>query len=183
MNNDVTIYVDMDGVLATWSEEASEEETHTRGYFLSRPADVTAVEFVKTLCKNGYDVRILSAVYQDDHSAKEKEQWLLSHGLDIPHVFVPYGDSKGDYLTDTSKIRVLIDDYNKNLKEWEKVGLPIKYFNGINNRPKLEAIGNVIRIRQDSWTGYSVDNRMSSRQMYMLLTGLVNAFLSEKEAV
>ncbi len=168
-----TIYVDMDGVLARWNEKASEEETHEKGYFLNREAENAAIGLVRKLVNNGFDVRILSSVYLDEHSKAEKREWLDIHGLnDIPAIFVPYGENKDEHIA-VEGIPVLIDDYSKNLKSWEKKGFTaIKFMNGINNRPKLVMEENTINMYLDSWSGYSIDNRMTSDQMYKVVAAL-----------
>ena len=49
----------------------------------------------------------------------------------IPAVFVPYGEPKTAYVQ--TKDAILVDDYSKNLHEWEKSGREgIKFFNGFN---------------------------------------------------
>lgn len=175
--------VDMDGVLAIW-EDASEEETHKRGWFISRLVEIAVVSLVRMLADTGWNVVILSSVYQDDHSAKEKTQWLEMAGLgDIKRIFVPYGENKHDYIQIKSGVTaVLIDDYGKNLTAWEKEGhLAIKFMNGVNNRPRLVPDENgLIRMDMDSWSGYSIDKRMSVKQMYNVVTSVACAVAAEK---
>ena len=109
-------YVDMDGVLAKWNSLASQEDTFEKGYFLNRKPDNKAIEYVQNLVNKGNDV---------DNNGLEN----------IPSIFVPYGVPKLDYIIlreDTTNI--LIDDFSKNLHEWEKGknNIGIKYYNGIN---------------------------------------------------
>lgn len=124
----IKYYIDMDGVLAKWNEYASEEETHEPGYFINRDVQKNAVAMVNLLANAGEDVKILSSMYEDDHSAVDKEKWLKKHGIKIPHIFVPYGKDKYSYIdAEKDDLPVLIDDYSKNLNAWEKKGyLPIK---------------------------------------------------------
>lgn len=174
---EVTYFFDMDGVLAKWDTSASEEETHQRGYFASRDLELSALALVRLLKDSGRKVKILSAVYEDDHSRKEKREWLDASGLsDVESVFVPYGEKKSSYVDED--FPVLVDDYSKNLREWEQEGhLPVKFFNGINNQPKFKVVDNVVQVEADTWSGYSLDNRMSPAQMFTLLTAV-----AEKEA-
>lgn len=175
----ITFYVDMDGVLARWNEMASEEETHERGYFLSREVELSAVAMTIMLYQSGADVKVLSSVYQDDHSTMEKREWLNLAGLaDIPAVFVPYGEDKHAYVeVDEDTVSVLIDDYSKNLNAWEAEGLlAIKFMNGINDRPKLLIQpDNTVQMKLDSWAGYSIDYRMTPKQMYTVVTSIAAA--------
>ena len=129
-------YVDMDGVLAKWNSLASQEDTFEKGYFLNRKPDNKAIEYVQNLVNKGNDVCILSHAYQNGYASIEKREWLDNNGLEnIPSIFVPYGVPKLDYIIlreDTTNI--LIDDFSKNLHEWEKGknNIGIKYYNGIN---------------------------------------------------
>ena len=177
----IIFYIDMDGVLAMWEENVSEEETHEKGHFLNKEAEESAVGLVRMLKDAGEDVRIMSSVYRDDHSGMDKHMWLNEAGLqDIPRIFVPYGDDKHAYIEDDDALAVLIDDYGKNLRAWEADGnLAIKFMNGINNRPKLTIANGIVHVKQDTWTGYSIDRRMSPRQMYLLVTSIAYAVAAE----
>lgn len=130
-------YVDMDGVLAKWDANASIEETFQRGYFLNREPDYDAIRYVKNLIYAKCDVIILSHAYQNGYAESEKIHWLNKYGLgNLKHIFVPYGVPKLDYvmLNTEATINYLIDDFTKNLREWESVenNIGIKYYNGIN---------------------------------------------------
>ncbi len=174
----IEYYVDMDGVLAVWNEKASEEETHQKGYFAGRDMDIAALSLVRLLKNSGKDVMILSSVYQDDHSAQEKREWLNNAGLpDIKEIFVPYGEDKYRYIkSDETTLPVLIDDYGKNLVDWENQGyFPVKYFNGVNNQPKLDVIDGSVHVKIDSWYGASIDSRMTPEDMYKRVTALAEA--------
>ena len=170
-------FIDMDGVLAVWNPNATEEETHEKGYFLQRDVELSVVAFVRLLLSRGYDVSILSSVYQDEHSISEKEKWLDSVGLDdVPRIFVPYGEDKHKYIDTTGILPVLIDDFSKNLTAWENEGyLAIKFFNGINNMPKLKIVDGKIEVKMDTWKGYSIDNRMTPQMMFTVVTGVAEA--------
>lgn len=122
------IYVDMDGTLYKWNTNATVEDTHKPGFFENSTPDRKTVAATKLLVFLGFDVRILSAAY-DETAIEEKKRALKKCGLsNIPAVFVKYGDRKGDYVDE--KGSVLLDDYTKNLREWG--GTPIKYYNGVN---------------------------------------------------
>lgn len=168
-----TIYFDMDGVLAKWDPTASQEMVAAPGYFLTREPEENAISLVKKLVDTGCDVRILSSVYTDDHSEKEKTAWLEKYGLkDLPRTFVPYGEDKFQYIGEL-KNQILIDDFGKNLKAWRGAGLTaIKFYNGVNDRPRMEFDENgVAHIKQDSWDGISINNRMRVQDMHAVIVG------------
>ena len=171
-------FFDMDGVLAKWNEHASEEETHQPGYFLEREVELSVIALVRRLKDEGADVRVLSSVYEDDHSAAEKRQWLMSVGLgDVDPVFVPYGHDKFRYVCPKEdEALILIDDYGKNLTNWERVGyIPVKFFNGVNNKPRLSVVDGEIKVHTDTWSGFSIDHRMSVDQMHVILAAVAAA--------
>lgn len=147
-------YVDMDGVLAKWDTEASIEETFQRGYFLNREPDYYAIGYVKNLIDAGYDVTILSHAYQNGYAELEKSQWLNKYGLgDVQRIFVPYGVPKLQYVMQKpDTINFLLDDFSKNLREWENQenNIGIKYYNGINGT-------------HGTWNGYGINDDLKAR--------------------
>ncbi len=155
----MVIYCDMDGVLAKWDTRDKPEDTHKPGYFLAREEERKISDLLHILKKMGYEVSILSAVYTNGYAVKEKEAWLDQHGLaDIPRVFIPYGGDKSDYVAKTKNI--LIDDYSKNLHQWEKSGyVGIKYMNGINGS-------------KGTWKGHTIDHRMTPQAMAQVVAGI-----------
>lgn len=156
MKESITYYFDMDGVLAKWNLGASLEEVARRGYFLHREPEPEIIVALIYMAKLGYDVRILSAAYEDDHSVHDKSLWLDIYGLaDIPRVFVPYGKRKGDFVKEEGNI--LIDDFTKNLDEWQ--GIPVKFYNGINGT-------------KGTYRGYAISNRMTASQIVTILRGI-----------
>ncbi len=179
--NNVTIYFDMDGVLARWNEKASLEEVNAPGYFLHREPEKEVFKLVHFLKNNNYDVRILTAVYENGYAESEKREWLKANGLDeIPITFVPYGDSKFKYV-DMTKMNILVDDFKKNLEEWLlNGGYPVKFYNGINNRPRMtfdeNGTGHLI---QDSWVGPSIDHRQRYKWMAAVIFGLIEVYSKE----
>lgn len=172
----IAYYCDMDGVLARWNEKATQEEVQARGYFINREPEDSAIELVKILNEREGNVHILSSVYEDDHSKDEKIQWNALQGLHkIDQIYVPYGADKNDYIQwDEGTIQVLIDDFKNNLESWRNAGgLAIKFHNGINNRSKLEiSHGGNVKVKTDSWTGFTINHKMSAEEMYIAVTGV-----------
>ena len=173
------INFDMDGVLAKWNELASEEEVNAPGYFIDREVEPKAVCLLKNLRDNGHRVRILSCVFQNGYAENEKSLWLDSVGLgDVERIFVPYGKDKFQYVNELEE-QLLIDDFGDNLRAWRNAGedfIPIKFYNGINDRPKIkiDSEGRTV-IQVDSWDGISINHRMSVKDMQTVVEGVVKA--------
>ena len=154
----MTIYIDMDGVLAKWNSSASIEDTHKRGYFAEREPETKLVSLVNKLRTLGKHVCVLSAVYQNGYAAKEKSDWLdkvFDKALD--RIFVPYGHNKSDYIASNND-SVLIDDYSENLRQWEQSGsVAVKLYNGINGT-------------KGTWKGRSINLDMTVQEMIDVLS-------------
>lgn len=132
------IYIDMDGVLAKWNTKASVEDTFEKGYFLKCVPDTKMIELTEYISMF-WDVSILSHAYENGYAEAEKMEWLDAYGLDeerISRIFVPYGIPKAEFLhlSDNRDTLFLIDDFSKNLINWESYPncYGIKYYNGIN---------------------------------------------------
>ena len=157
------IFVDMDGVLAKWNKDASFEETLEKGYFLNREPQENMISAIRDLSKC-FDITILTSVYPEGTAIEEKKEWLKQYGLDhIPVVFVPYGHRKRDYieLRDDEAL-FLIDDYTKNLIEWEAeddYSYGIKFVNEINDTHK-------------TFDGIRLSSAMSAKSIRITLTAL-----------
>ena len=82
MNKNKTkkFFIDMDGVLARWTTGSSIEEVKSPGFFLNLEAEVTLIEVVLELVRQGYSVSILSHVF-GPRAASEKSSWLEDNGL------------------------------------------------------------------------------------------------------
>lgn len=89
--------------MAFWSEDFTKNVNPLPG----------AIENIKSLEKDGYSFKIVSA-RDNDEIARPAKIWLQDRGLGhIPFVCMPYGESKAPYVSDC----VLgIDDLPKNLE-------------------------------------------------------------------
>lgn len=158
------VFVDQDGPLAVWNENASIEETYMPGYFLNRAPALNTIEAVNQLVKEGTEVYLLSCVYDNGYAIQEKNQWIDNNGLKIDkahRLFVPYGENKSEWLKIYFGIEdtdILIDDFSKNLHEWHGIG--VKFRNHCNGT-------------HGTWYGYSVDYRQSPEEIYRTIKGLV----------
>lgn len=147
------IYFDMDGVLAKWNPDATIEEVATKGYFTNCAPEKTVIEAANLLIEGGYEVHILSSVFQDNHSKDDKKEWLERYLPNLPAEnmhFVAYGHSKDEFVNPGEK-DVLIDDFTPNLLGW--TGRGIKMYNGINGS-------------KGRWRGYSVHSSMHEDILY-----------------
>ncbi len=194
ITNQVKLFVDMDGVLAKWNSNASLEETYMPGYFLAREPEQKLIDCIKLYKKVFGDVCILSATY-GKRQQLEKLIWLRIHfkefnilepGFnsclrnDIEVAFCPYGVSKKAYLEanypnllcDTN---VLLDDFSKNLREWEWQTNPgtsfygVKFLNGINGT-------------KGTWQGAKLSGAMSMSDLFMTLKGFSDYFVNHDSA-
>ena len=152
----MTIYIDMDGVIAKWNETPV-EETKKPGYFLAREPEDSAIKLVKALRKLGANECRLSAVWNNE-CAKEKSVWLDRYfDAELERIFVPCDSNKADYITGGIN-SILIDDFSKNLREWKASGnIPIKFYNGINGT-------------KGTYTGHSISKEMNVGEMLEVIS-------------
>ena len=151
------ILFDVDGTLALWNLAATEEEIHDPKYYLSQTPDIALINVARTLLNDpNIEVGVISKVF-DERIAKVKVKWLNKFHLGgINHIFVPYEERKDAYIP-SDGIYILIDDYTKNLNEWEAAGhTAIKYRTAVN--------GN-----NGTWKGPSINQRMSEQEMLKVI--------------
>ena len=144
------IYIDMDGTIARFHDENLYlERMFEKGFFAGLKPFDNAVEAIKHIIDNhpNVDVYVLSATITTPYCLAEKNAWLDKYlpNIDKDHrIFtslnVPKSEAIGHQLTDKD---ILIDDYNKNLLEWEKAGgSSVKAKNNINHRGLYGALWN-----------------------------------------
>lgn len=136
MSELINVYIDMDGVQTVYDKGDTVEEMMQEGYFSSRQPHIEVIDFIKLLMEDDrYTVTILSAVFTDSHSILEKAIWLENQGLSaVDKMFVPCGVPKSNYVK-SEGMNILIDDFSKNLFEWENAGenfFGIKFMNEVN---------------------------------------------------
>lgn len=142
MEERTRIFVDMDGTLAEFRTVDTLEKLYEKNYFLSLNPHYNVVDAVKLLNADPqYEVFILSAVLTDSkYALDEKNAWLDKYlpEIDKEHrVFPPCGESKKDYIPGgIRESDCLLDDYTKNLLEWEPPAHGVKFINGINHTHK-----------------------------------------------
>lgn len=86
----IRLFVDMDGTLAEWQEGTPLEEVCAPGYFAQLPPNENMtkamIRFWEYSRKNNIEVFILSAVFDDGHSIRDKNAWLDQY---IPFIDTP----------------------------------------------------------------------------------------------
>lgn len=148
-----TYYLDMDGFLVKYDRDAyiGENPIYLRKnehYFLNLDPDRKALEFVDKLHAQsrytGDELFILTSIAMNgaifNEHFHDKISWIhkwLPY-IDINHILISVTTKRDavEYIHNHTLTPhdVLIDDYNKNLKDWQKAGgTAIKYSNGINN--------------------------------------------------
>ncbi len=164
MTDKIRIFVDMDGTLARFHDEQLYlERMFEKGFFAGLKPFDNAVEAIKHIIDNhpNVDVYVLSTAITTPYCITEKNAWLDKYlpNVDKEHrilmessagfksLCVPgnymYKDDNGKYHIKISENDILIDDYNKNLKGWERDGgTAIKAKNNINHRGLYGALWN-----------------------------------------
>lgn len=133
------LFVDMDGTLAEFKTVDTLETLYEKDYFINLMPNENVLGAIKQLiADNDFDVYILSAYLTDSRYAlEEKNAWLDKYLPELPQekrLFVPCGTDKS--VAVPGLIRpddYLLDDYTKNLSEWEPPAKGIKLINGINH--------------------------------------------------
>ena len=135
------VFIDMDGVLAEYRPDATDEDYLSRGYYLGlapRPAMLEAVRFL--VDSDIADVFVLSSVIAgiEDAAVAEKNAWLDRYlpQIDRSHrVFPLCGCSKAEAVSVAGKCDVLCDDYSHNLENWHIAGgSAVKILNECNGK-------------------------------------------------
>lgn len=134
------LFVDMDGTLAVFTPVDKLETLYQQGYFANLKPIENVVAAVKLVIKEHpeIEVNILSSHLSDSPFAlAEKNAWLNKHlpEVDKAHrIFPPCGKEKKDYIPQGLRSSdYLLDDYTKNLMQWEPPARGIKLLNGINH--------------------------------------------------
>ena len=151
MKKTINLFVDMDGTVAKFYYKKNYlEKMYEKGYFETLPLYAIAKEIDAFANKDTcVEVFILSACVNSPYCEDEKVAWLLAN---IPNInpknfiFTKVGQNKADIITArlndfvNDKVNILLDDYTKNLEDWEESCVPnavgIKFLNGMNDTTK-----------------------------------------------
>lgn len=155
------LFIDMDGTLATFNQIDKIESLYEEGYFYNLKPYENVIKAVKDIIKENkeIDVYILSAYLSDsDYALKEKNAWLDKYLPEITkkkRLFLPCGENKKNYIPNgVTNNDYLLDDYTKNLFDFDPPGIGIKLLNNINHT-KGTWLSNKIRFDR---TGEDIKN-------------------------
>lgn len=136
------VFFDLDGTGATFNVCATMEDLYKKSYF-SNLAPLKSVTTIRMMAKSRPEkIYILSSFLEDSiYAYAEKISWVRKHIPELPEshiILVPSGMSKRDYVKfyfgEMSESDILVDDYTKNLRDWEREGTSVKFYNGINGK-------------------------------------------------
>lgn len=155
-----SVYIDMDGTLARFhdADKTFIEAMWTPGFYVGLKPFENFVEAVKMFIERNSayaDVYVLSAVLETDPPfvENEKDAWLDMYlpEIDMEHrIYTRAGCDKANDIESRIDLSYLIDDYNKNLHEFEAAGgHSIKFHNDVNHR----GLGEFGGAKGDLWQG------------------------------
>ena len=151
------IFVDMDGTIARFYEaDDCLEKMYEIGFFENLRPYAKMIKMLEKLNEKGYEIFILSACISMQCET-EKQAWLDKYlpWIDKAHrIFTRCGMNKAEYIKrkgyDDARVNILIDDYSRNLDEWNEAfgrhGIAIKAINEINNKKKKNTYKKYIKI-------------------------------------
>lgn len=152
-------FIDIDGTLARFhdADKMFIEAMWTPGFYIGLKPFESLVEAVRLFKERNPDVEVftLSAVLDTDPPfvIGEKNAWLDKYlpFIDREHrIFTDAGEDKSEYIDMDAFDCTLLDDYNKNLYEFELAGgHAIKFHNDVNHRGLGEFGGS----KGNLWTG------------------------------
>ena len=145
---DVTVYVDMDGVLADLFNHVGElhdvehynqmtqsqwetffKDSNAYELFRDLPVFPTANKLLQTVkdFAGGYTILSSPLSFDKAGSVKGKREWLDRH-ITVPADDIIFEHEKQKYATANGNPNILIDDYGVNIRKWQAAGgIAIKY--------------------------------------------------------
>lgn len=148
MNTNTKLFFDLDDTLARFNfgSKTPLEAMHKKGYFLNLKPHTLTHE-VNRLAKDFPDNIFIVSACITEISKSEKEAWVEKWlpNVALENVFlVDVGANKAEYITHRTnefidRNSVLIDDYSKNIYDWEMMGgTAVKRVNSFNDNRGIE---------------------------------------------
>ena len=146
------IFLDLDGTLARFNVKNALQRFETEKGFFENLKPYVNIEKVNELAKGG-NVYIISAS-PNEQADQDKMKWIGKHLFNIPTaniVICRVGENKAEIIKNKLGISidqttVLLDDYTKNLQEWESAGgVGIKRLTTVANNKSKRWKGLAIR--------------------------------------
>ena len=175
-----TIFFDIDGTLARFhdTEHNYIEAMWQEGFYKNLEPFENIIEAANYLSKQGrkhnIKVAVISAYLDTDPPfvQKEKLEWIHKHLPSVNDIrLVPAGADKSDYVFSADEEVWLVDDYNKNLIEWEKKGFhSIKFVNDVNDQGKGAYGGEAGKL----WSGNRVYYNSSPKEIVQSISDIMD---------
>lgn len=172
-NENMRLFVDLDGTLAVFKTVDTLETLYEEGYFRNLKPQQSVVDAVNLILEgnSNIDVYILSAVLTDSRYAlAEKNAWIDEFLPDIPkerRIFPPCGADKKFFIVGgVSESDFLLDDYSVNLNSWEPPARGIKLMNGINGTKGTWQSEKLSMDKSAEELAMNIVNIMSGREHY-----------------
>jgi 5'(3')-deoxyribonucleotidase len=120
------LFLDMDNTLALFSIKGKESESlknmTNKGFFRNLPINGDAKEWITPELLEVADLHIITSCIDSPYCKEEKQEWLEEYfPFIVSRIFCKYGEKK----TESVKVDhtcILVDDYGKNLIDWEQAG-------------------------------------------------------------
>ena len=124
----IKIFLDLDGTLAKFNVRNALERFDKEEGFFTRLKAYKNIEIVNELAKNN-NLFVISAS-PNEQADKDKLEWLSKYlpNIQLDNITIcRLGQNKGQVIQDKYNIAInnscyLLDDYTKNLVEWENLG-------------------------------------------------------------
>lgn len=186
------LFIDMDGTLARFHDETTYlERMFEKGFFENlKPFENMVAAVNQMIERNIAEVYILSSIINSPWCETEKNKWLDKYlpsidkvhrifaigaicrkTLYVPNALVYHDEETGKTRCDISKYNILIDDYNKNLSEWQAAGgTAIKAKNNINHKGLVGEL----------WQGELTDITANAENIVSNIEGVITPLIFTK---